>query len=185
MASGGSEGVDPGADPGAGPVADPTPGPVGGLAAGGGGGSGQAPTVELTSPSDGASFIAPANIAIAATAGDSDNDLDRVNFYNGGSLLFSDSSSPYGYDWQGVPAGSYLVRAVAVDEAGHSTEDTANITVTSSSGCSLAAWSAAAAYAKGSEVQHTGIRWRAKRNNQGIEPGTSPATWSNLGPCTQ
>src|SRR5437762_1656470 len=39
------------------------------------------PTVSLTAPSSGASFTAPAAIALAAMASDSDGTVSRVDFY--------------------------------------------------------------------------------------------------------
>jgi hypothetical protein len=39
-------------------------------------------TVTLTSPADGATFTAPATIALAATAADSDGPISRVEFRN-------------------------------------------------------------------------------------------------------
>ncbi len=42
-----------------------------------------APTVSLTSPTSGASFAAPATIALTATAADADGTIAKVDFYNG------------------------------------------------------------------------------------------------------
>ncbi|MEO6329384.1 MAG: Ig-like domain-containing protein, partial [Ginsengibacter sp.] len=49
-----------------------------------------APTVSLTSPAPGASFIAPASIIISAAAADADGTITKVEFYNGTTLLGSD-----------------------------------------------------------------------------------------------
>ena len=147
---------------------------------GGGGGSGNPPTVTLTSPADG-SIEAPATIEITATAGDADNDLDRVEFYSGTSLLFTDTDSPYEYTWANVPAGSYTIRAMAIDDAGNSAEDTASVTVFTQGVCTLADWLAGTEYHKKDLVQHNTIKWKSKRTSQGVEPGTSPSKWTNLG----
>ena len=48
--------------------------------------SNQAPSVSISSPAAGASFTAPANIAIQATSGDSDGRVTRVEFYRGTTL---------------------------------------------------------------------------------------------------
>ena len=45
------------------------------------------PTVSLTSPSNGATYTAPANISLAATASDSDGSVTKVDFYSGTTLL--------------------------------------------------------------------------------------------------
>lgn len=78
------------------------------------------PTVTLTSPISAATFTAPATITLGASASDPENRLSRVEFYNGSTLLNSDSTAPYAYTWSGVAAGSYQLRAVAVDADGGS-----------------------------------------------------------------
>ena len=80
----------------------------------------RAPTVTLASPASGATFTAPATIALAANASDPDGPIARVDFYSGTSLLGTDSASPFSYNWSGPPAGSYSLTAVAYDTAGMS-----------------------------------------------------------------
>ncbi len=80
-----------------------------------------APAVALTSPANGASFVAPANISLMAAASDSDGTVSKVEFYNGTSLVATVASSPYTVTFTGVPVGSYTVKAVAYDNAGAST----------------------------------------------------------------
>lgn len=77
-----------------------------------------APTVSLTSPANGASFTAPASITISANATDSDGTVSKVDFYNGATLLNSDTTSPYSYTWTGVAAGTYSITAKATDNSG-------------------------------------------------------------------
>src|SRR5204863_10182437 len=67
----------------------------------------QPPSVALTSPSTGSAFSAPAAIAMAAAASDPENRLARVDFYAGTTLLGSDTTAPYTFSWQSVPAGTY------------------------------------------------------------------------------
>ena len=76
-----------------------------------------APTVALTSPSNGASFIGPTNIILQASATDSVG-VSRVEFYVGSTLLGSDTTSPYSLVWSNVTASSYTLRAVASDVIG-------------------------------------------------------------------
>lgn len=95
------------------------------------GGGNQAPTVSLTSPTAGQSYTAPATVAFAATAGDADGTVARVDFLNGSTVVGSDTTSPYGFAWSGVAAGTYAVSARAVDNAGATTTSPAvSITVT-------------------------------------------------------
>jgi hypothetical protein len=88
------------------------------------------PTVSLTGPASGATYSAPANMTITATASDSGGTVSRVDFYADGTLLGSDASSPYSFNWTAVAAGSYSLTAVAVDNGGASTTSGAvNVTV--------------------------------------------------------
>jgi len=89
----------------------------------------QQPTVSLTSPTSGATFTAPANVTLSANATDSDGTIARVEFYNGTTLLNSDTAAPYSFTWSSVPAGTYAVKAVAYDNSGASTSSAA-VTVT-------------------------------------------------------
>jgi chitodextrinase len=94
----------------------------------------QPPAVSLTSPSNGATFTAPATITLTAAASDPEGDLDRVDFYSGSTLLNSDASAPYSFTWSAVPAGTYVFTAVARDGDGASTTSTAaSVTVSGDS----------------------------------------------------
>jgi hypothetical protein len=87
-------------------------------------GGNRAPTVSLTSPTAGQTFTAPATVNFAATAGDPDNNLARVEFLNGSTVVGTDTSSPFAFGWMNVAAGTYSVSARAVDTAGASTTTT-------------------------------------------------------------
>ena len=89
----------------------------------------QPPTAALTSPSSGATFTAPATIAMTASASDPENRLARVEFFRDGTLLGSDTSSPYSFTWSSVPAGTYTLTARAVDSDGAQTTSAA-VTIT-------------------------------------------------------
>jgi hypothetical protein len=92
------------------------------------------PSATITSPTSGTSFTEPANVAIEATATDSDGTVARVDFYAGALLLGSDDSSPYTFSWTSVAAGSYDLTAVAIDDDGASgTPNVVPITVASPS----------------------------------------------------
>jgi predicted phage tail protein len=92
-------------------------------------GANQPPTVSLTAPATGASFVAPASITISANASDPENQLSRVDFYNGSTLLGSDTSAPYSFAWSNVAAGTYSLTAIARDAAGL-TKQSAAVSVT-------------------------------------------------------
>ena len=80
-----------------------------------------------------------------------DDPSARVDFYQGTTLLGSDSTSPYAFGWASVAAGSYTLRAVAVDNAGASTTS-ATVTVSVSAPANIAPAVSLTAPAPGSSV---------------------------------
>jgi RHS repeat-associated protein len=93
------------------------------------------PAVSITSPANNAGFLAPANIAIAASASDTDGTVTRVDFHAGGTLIASDSTAPYSATWStGNVGGTFAVSATAVDDKGGSKTASINVVLTSSSG---------------------------------------------------
>jgi predicted phage tail protein len=97
-----------------------------------------APTVNLTSPGDGWSYNAPVNLTLAASAAVDPNDagatLVRVEFYADGVLLGSDTTSGYRFAWSGVPVGTHILTAKAIDSLGQETLSAPRtLTVTDSS----------------------------------------------------
>jgi pectate lyase len=96
----------------------------------GSGGGNTPPTVSITSPANGATFTAGANITINATASDPGGSVSSVQFFRNGISIGTDTSSPYSVTWNSVPAGNYALTAVATDNGGaQTTSATVNITV--------------------------------------------------------
>jgi regulation of enolase protein 1 (concanavalin A-like superfamily) len=87
------------------------------------------PVVTLTAPADGAQFAAPATFEIRATASDSGGSIQHVQFFNGSTLIGTDTTSPYAVTVNNVPEGTYTLRATALDNGGASASSTVNITV--------------------------------------------------------
>lgn len=56
-------------------------------------------------------------------------------------------------------------------------------TVSAPAACTAEPWDVAVAYKRGNLVIHNNSEWKAKKNSTGIEPGSHPAYWSNLGSC--
>jgi hypothetical protein len=87
------------------------------------------PTATLTSPTNGATFIAPASIDLLAVASDPDGPVGSVEFFAGTNRIGT-ASSPFNLTWSGVAPGTYDLRAVAVDSAGaRGTSAVVNVTV--------------------------------------------------------
>lgn len=76
------------------------------------------PTVSIASPANSATFTAPANITITANATDSDGTISKVEFYQGTTLLGSDTTAPYSFAWNGVAVGTYSLTCKATDNSG-------------------------------------------------------------------
>ena len=85
----------------------------------------QPPTVSVTNPGNGTIFLAPATIRLAASASDPDGNITSVAFYSGSTLLGTDNTSPYEYNWINIAAGNYTLQAKAYDNAGVSTTSAA------------------------------------------------------------
>lgn len=84
------------------------------------------PTVTLTAPANGASFTAPATIAVTATAADSDGSISFVRFFLDGVQMDSDSSDPYEATFTNLTAGTYAIHVQAVDNIGAGTLSATN-----------------------------------------------------------
>jgi hypothetical protein len=73
------------------------------------------PSVSITNPANNAVFTAPASITIDATATDSDGTISKVEFFQGATLLNTDTAAPYSFSWTNVAAGTYSLTAKATD----------------------------------------------------------------------
>src|SRR5206468_8073537 len=91
------------------------------------------PSVTLTAPVDATAYAEPASIALAASASDTDGTIARVDFYAGSTLIGTVTAPPYTATWSNVPAGTYVLMAVAVDNAGmQSSSHMVRVSVTAS-----------------------------------------------------
>ncbi|MFA5910390.1 MAG: S8 family serine peptidase [Vicinamibacterales bacterium] len=76
------------------------------------------PSVTITSPAPGATFMAPASITITANATDATGTVAKVEFFAGATPLGIDTTSPFSIISSGMPAGSYALTAKATDDLG-------------------------------------------------------------------
>ncbi len=86
------------------------------------------PTVAITGPANGATFVSPANVTIQAAASDADGTVVKVEFFNGADSVGTDTASPYSQKVTLYP-GTYVLTAVATDNAGATTTSPA-VTIT-------------------------------------------------------
>ena len=90
-----------------------------------------APSLALTNPANGASYLTPANIVLGAVANDADGFVTNVAFYQGATKLAEFTAAPYQFAWTNVGVGGYALTAVATDNSGLSTTSAVvSITVT-------------------------------------------------------
>jgi hypothetical protein len=74
------------------------------------------PAVSISSPANGATLAIAPSITLEATASDTDGSIDHVEFYQGTTLLGTDNSSPYSFNWTTAAMGNYTLTAKAYDD---------------------------------------------------------------------
>ncbi|WP_443076414.1 glycoside hydrolase family 48 protein [Streptomyces sp. TRM 70361] len=83
-----------------------------------------APAATLVSPGAGQVYTAGSTVKLTAEARPVQDGatIEKVDFYSDTELLGSDTTAPYSFDWEDVPAGNYSIYAVAHDSNGMSSE---------------------------------------------------------------
>lgn len=69
------------------------------------------PTVTMTSPSPGAAYSSPATIPLACTVTPNGASITQVDFLRDGVQIGVDTTMPYGFSLNAVPAGTYQMAA--------------------------------------------------------------------------
>ena len=77
-----------------------------------------APAVSIDSPTGDSIYSAPATVVFEVSVSDANDDLSRVEFYNGQDKLGEATDAPYSFTWTEVGVGNYFVSAEAIDEEG-------------------------------------------------------------------
>jgi regulation of enolase protein 1 (concanavalin A-like superfamily) len=80
------------------------------------------PFVDLVRPLDGQHFTAPASVTLEADAYDADGSIARVDFYVGTTRIGGDTTAPYRITWNVSAAGTYTIKALAIDNDGATAE---------------------------------------------------------------
>jgi RHS repeat-associated protein len=73
------------------------------------------PTVALTSPANNATFSTPANVTLTAQASDPDGSIQKVEFFQGSTLVATVTAAPYTTTVNNLTTGSYSFTAKATD----------------------------------------------------------------------
>ena len=87
------------------------------------------PTVILTSPTPGASFLPSATIKLAANVSSNGHSIVKVQFLSGATLLGESAVPPYAWSWSNPTPGTKLLSAVAVGDSGSVTSALVTVTV--------------------------------------------------------
>jgi len=87
------------------------------------------PVCTITAPTDGAFFNLNETVPVAVTATDSDGTISNVKFYIDDVLQYTDSSSPYTWNWNttGFSGGYHAIKAVATDNSALTAQSTVTI----------------------------------------------------------
>ena len=88
------------------------------------------PSVEITNPEDGETFVTndeAVSVAVSAIASD-DKGVSEVEFYVDGAKVCSDPTEPYGCNLSLSP-GNHEIKAVAIDTAGQQASDSVEVSV--------------------------------------------------------
>lgn len=75
-------------------------------------------TLRITSPANGATFNAPANVTITAVPSKTDGSITKIEFFQSGTKLGEDLTAPFSFIWTNVPAGTYSLTVVETDNLG-------------------------------------------------------------------
>jgi hypothetical protein len=95
----------------------------------------QPPVIDITNPTGGETFSAPATINLTANASDPDGSISAVDFYNGTVKLGQDATPPYQFSWTDVSAGSYTIVMKAIANDGATATASVNVVVTDGGTC--------------------------------------------------
>lgn len=87
-----------------------------------------APVVSITSPEDGAQYNEGDSVTVTADASD-DGNIANVAFYEGATLISTDTEAPYEATFTPSSTGSVMITAVATDNEGATAQSSINITV--------------------------------------------------------
>lgn len=166
--------------------------------------SGNGPMAQITAPADGATFAAPANITLTASASDTSGTITKVDFLQGTTVVGTATTTPYTITWSNVAQGAYTLTAVVTDNTGATGRSgTVSVTVGTTNGgggggngpqCAAdPPYKAGTTYTVGQLVRNVGHEyrcqvagWCSSPTASAYGPGTGtnwPDAWTLTGTC--
>jgi len=150
--------------------------------------SNHAPSVNITSPSNGAMFVGPLSLTLSAQAADTDGSITGVDFYDNDQLIgTSTAGSPYSITKPNVSCGNHTFVAVATDNGGRKSASTVNVIVNGSATVSITSPSSQAIFTPGSTINlaanassSSGLSKIEFFANSGLIGEGSTVTWSDV-----
>ncbi|NJB87107.1 uncharacterized protein YjdB [Lewinella marina] len=143
-----------------------------------------APSISITSPESNTNFLPGSDITIMVDAEDSDGELAKVEFFEGGSNKIGEVlSAPYTFVWTDVAEGSYTLTARAIDDEGAAkTSLSVNITVGEVVSVTGVELTDIGTIAVGAEVQLEASVFPASATNQNLTFVSDDATVATVSP---
>ncbi len=140
------------------------------------------PVVAITSPTNGAVFLAGSLVTIRAAASDPDGSVSLVEFFAGPAKLGETVSPPYDFAWSNAPAGVHALTVAATDNTGtRATSAVVTVAVPTgyiSNATLLAARSAWRYFDKGADL--TASNWTAvSYTDAGWSNGAAPLGYND------
>ena len=153
------------------------------------GGGNNAPTVSITSPTNGAAFDEGTTLTINASASDSDGTVTKVEFFVGATKIGEDTTSPYSFNWSATSAGTYSLTARATDNGGAATTSAAvSVTINTVGGCTtsfrivgyMPSWSGSANDIQYSKLTHIIYAFIRPTTSGGLTAVEQPAKLQSI-----
>lgn len=88
-----------------------------------------APTVSITSPSNGATITAGSNVSVTLSANDTDGSIAKHEIFVNGTKVDTDGASYTPHIISNIASGSYAIKATVTDNGGKTASSTVNISV--------------------------------------------------------
>lgn len=89
------------------------------------------PTVKFTTPKNGDSTLVLSVLNVDVEVSDKDGSVSHIDFFDNDSLIHSEWTAPYEFEWMLTEEGMHTLIAVAYDDEGNTARDTLSVYVMS------------------------------------------------------